>query len=102
MTESSDDIFLADFLLGYFLHPYYIEHGALRLLMPTVKEGETLPSDKWPPLLKRPARSSGDSQGGAATNGHDISDRRVQRRRVKPLSSASFVNFLELRANVTN
>ncbi|KAJ7051284.1 hypothetical protein C8F01DRAFT_1339663 [Mycena amicta] len=81
----------------------YIEHGALRLLMPTVKEGETLPSDKWPPLLKRlPARSSGDSQGGAATNGHDISDRRVQRRRVKPLSSASFVNFLELRANVTN
>ncbi|KAJ7062715.1 ribonuclease H-like domain-containing protein [Mycena amicta] len=39
MTESSNDIFL----LGYFLHPLYVEHGGIQLLMPAMKDGETLP-----------------------------------------------------------
>ncbi|KAJ7853279.1 hypothetical protein B0H14DRAFT_2580442 [Mycena olivaceomarginata] len=48
MTESSHMIFL----LAYFLHPFYFQNGALKLVMPSLKEGETFDSARYPKLFK--------------------------------------------------
>ncbi|KAJ7748145.1 hypothetical protein B0H14DRAFT_3604380 [Mycena olivaceomarginata] len=48
MTESSHRIFL----LAYFLHPFYFQHGGLKLVMPPLKEGQKFDPDKYPGLFK--------------------------------------------------
>ncbi|KAF5313790.1 hypothetical protein D9619_013706 [Psilocybe cf. subviscida] len=49
MTESSHELFL----VAYFLHPMYREHGGLQLSMPPLSDGRKLSPAQYPNLFRR-------------------------------------------------